>query len=59
MKRPDDPKIESVGQTDNAAVVEFQGEQPPTVNPARLLYAAKDLADIMQEDDEQIDPKAD
>ena len=51
MTNPEDPEIVNVDQTDNAALVEFEGEPEPAVYPARLLHAAKDLAGILHEQD--------
>jgi len=52
MAEPNDPQIANVDQTDNSAVVEFKGEPDEVIYPARLLRAAKDLANIMHEGDE-------
>jgi hypothetical protein len=46
-----DPKIVNVDQIDNAALVQFAGEAKPAVYPARLLHAAKDMGEIMMEQD--------
>jgi hypothetical protein len=50
MRKLDDPEIINVDQLDNAALVTFRDESP-VIYPARLLYAAKEIAQLMYEKD--------
>jgi hypothetical protein len=48
----EDPRIEDVDHVDNSAAVTFKGEGT-TIYPAKLLYAAKELAEVLNEIEEE------